>query len=87
MYEGKDGTIEDIITGGALVIPGAWVLGSAPKTQSYSLGSPPTPPPWGLTTVSLSWATVLKSVPFTARTAKRGSRFFCDAAHHDESNC
>ncbi|XP_017534016.1 formin-like protein 3 isoform X1 [Manis javanica] len=31
--------------------------------------------------------TVLKSVPFTARTAKRGSRFFCDAAHHDESNC
>uniref|UniRef100_G1PXS6 Formin like 3 n=1 Tax=Myotis lucifugus TaxID=59463 RepID=G1PXS6_MYOLU len=32
-------------------------------------------------------ATVLKSVPFTARTAKRGSRFFCDAAHHDESNC
>lgn len=44
-------------------------------------------PPWGLTTVSLSWATVLKSVPFTARTAKRGSRFFCDAAHHDESNC
>ncbi|XP_016056740.1 PREDICTED: formin-like protein 3 isoform X2 [Miniopterus natalensis] len=44
VYEGKDGTIEDIIT-------------------------------------------VLKSVPFTARTAKRGSRFFCDAAHHDESNC
>ncbi|GAB5573756.1 formin-like protein 3 isoform X4 [Prionailurus iriomotensis] len=43
VYEGKDGTIEDIIT-------------------------------------------VLKSVPFTARTAKRGSRFFCDAAHHDESN-
>ncbi|KFO33476.1 Formin-like protein 3 [Fukomys damarensis] len=44
VYEGKDGTIEDIIT-------------------------------------------VLKSVPFTARTAKRGSHFFCDAAHHDESNC
>ncbi|XP_012874150.1 PREDICTED: formin-like protein 3 [Dipodomys ordii] len=44
VYEGKDGTIEDIIT-------------------------------------------VLKSVPFTARTAKRGSRFFCDTAHHDESNC
>ncbi|XP_075758139.1 formin-like protein 3 isoform X2 [Pelodiscus sinensis] len=44
VYEGKDGTIEDIIT-------------------------------------------VLKSVPFTARTAKRGSRFFCDPAHHDESNC
>ncbi|PNJ25799.1 FMNL3 isoform 1 [Pongo abelii] len=44
VYEGKDGTIEDIIT-------------------------------------------VLKSVPFTARTAKRGSRFFCDAAYHDESNC
>ncbi|XP_058529733.1 formin-like protein 3 isoform X6 [Ochotona princeps] len=44
VYEGKDGTIEDIIT-------------------------------------------VLKSVPFTARTAKRGSRFFCEAAHHDESNC
>lgn len=43
--------------------------------------------PCGLTTVSLSRATVLKSVPFTARTAKRGSRFFCDAAHHDESNC
>uniref|UniRef100_A0A8C8RW19 Formin like 3 n=1 Tax=Pelusios castaneus TaxID=367368 RepID=A0A8C8RW19_9SAUR len=44
VYEGKDGTIEDIIT-------------------------------------------VLKSVPFTARTAKRGSRFFCDPAHHDESHC
>uniref|UniRef100_A0A8B9TEA6 Formin like 3 n=1 Tax=Anas platyrhynchos TaxID=8839 RepID=A0A8B9TEA6_ANAPL len=26
-------------------------------------------------------------VPFTARTAKRGSRFFCDPSHHDESNC
>uniref|UniRef100_A0A452I3V7 Uncharacterized protein n=1 Tax=Gopherus agassizii TaxID=38772 RepID=A0A452I3V7_9SAUR len=31
--------------------------------------------------------TVLKSVPFTARSAKRGSRFFCDPSHHDESNC
>ncbi|KAJ8265673.1 hypothetical protein COCON_G00147720 [Conger conger] len=44
VYEGKDGTIEDIIT-------------------------------------------VLKSVPFTARTAKRGSRFFCEANLCDESNC
>uniref|UniRef100_A0A670KH37 Formin like 3 n=1 Tax=Podarcis muralis TaxID=64176 RepID=A0A670KH37_PODMU len=44
VYEGKDGTIEDIIT-------------------------------------------VLKSVPFTARTAKRGSRFFCEPSHHDEPNC
>ncbi|KAM9429698.1 formin-like protein 3 isoform 4-T5 [Salvelinus alpinus] len=44
VYEGKDGTIEDIIT-------------------------------------------VLKSVPFTARTAKRGSRFFCDAQLCDDSNC
>ncbi|KAM8794067.1 formin-like protein 3 [Eudromia elegans] len=44
VYEGKDGTIEDIIT-------------------------------------------ALKSVPFTARTAKRGSRFFCEPAHHDESSC
>ncbi|KAF4078649.1 hypothetical protein AMELA_G00201370 [Ameiurus melas] len=44
VYEGKDGTIEDIIT-------------------------------------------VLKSVPFTARTAKRGSRFFCDTNLYDESNC
>ncbi|XP_066841690.1 formin-like protein 3 isoform X3 [Anser cygnoides] len=44
VYEGKDGTIEDIIT-------------------------------------------ALKSVPFTARTAKRGSRFFCDPSHHDESSC
>uniref|UniRef100_A0A8V1A5E8 Formin like 3 n=1 Tax=Gallus gallus TaxID=9031 RepID=A0A8V1A5E8_CHICK len=42
VYEGKDGTIEDIIT-------------------------------------------ALKSVPFTARTAKRGSRFFCEPAHHEES--
>ncbi|CAL8370248.1 unnamed protein product [Arctogadus glacialis] len=41
VYEGKDGTIEDIIT-------------------------------------------VLKTVPFTARTAKRGSRFFCDPALSDE---
>lgn len=87
MYEGKDGTIEDIITGGALFLPGAWILGPAPKTPPYPLGFSSTPLPWGLTTVSLSWATVLKSVPFTARTAKRGSRFFCDAAHHDESNC
>uniref|UniRef100_A0A8C7JHB8 Formin-like 3 n=1 Tax=Oncorhynchus kisutch TaxID=8019 RepID=A0A8C7JHB8_ONCKI len=44
VYEGKDGTIEDIIT-------------------------------------------VLKSIPFTARTAKRGSRFFCDAQLCDDSNC
>ncbi|XP_078287674.1 formin-like protein 3 [Rhinoraja longicauda] len=44
VYEGKDGTIEDIIT-------------------------------------------VLKSVPFTARTAKRGSRFFCETMLCDESNC
>ncbi|XP_052451003.1 formin-like protein 3 isoform X1 [Carassius gibelio] len=44
VYEGKDGTIEDIIT-------------------------------------------VLKSVPFTARTAKRGSRFFCDTNLFDESIC
>lgn len=44
VYEGKDGTIEDIIT-------------------------------------------VLKSVPFTARTAKRGSRFFCDTVLCEESNC
>uniref|UniRef100_A0AAY5KKN2 Formin-like 3 n=1 Tax=Esox lucius TaxID=8010 RepID=A0AAY5KKN2_ESOLU len=44
VYEGKDGTIEDIIT-------------------------------------------VLKSVPFTARTAKRGSRFFCEAQLFDDSNC
>ncbi|KAJ8258252.1 hypothetical protein GJAV_G00194830 [Gymnothorax javanicus] len=44
VYEGKDGTIEDIIT-------------------------------------------VLKSVPFTARTAKRGSRFFCETNLCDESNC
>uniref|UniRef100_A0A4W4HNU0 Uncharacterized protein n=1 Tax=Electrophorus electricus TaxID=8005 RepID=A0A4W4HNU0_ELEEL len=46
VYEGKDGAIEDIITGGTC-----------------------------------------KSVPFTARTAKRGSRFFCDTNLYDESNC
>ncbi|KAJ8253329.1 hypothetical protein GJAV_G00211690 [Gymnothorax javanicus] len=28
--------------------------------------------------------TVLKTVPFTARTAKRGSRFFCEHAHTEE---
>uniref|UniRef100_A0A8C6MGQ1 Formin-like 3 n=1 Tax=Nothobranchius furzeri TaxID=105023 RepID=A0A8C6MGQ1_NOTFU len=44
VYEGKDGTIEDIIT-------------------------------------------VLKSVPFTARTAKRGSRFFCEANLCEDANC
>ncbi|XP_067880695.1 formin-like protein 3 isoform X4 [Heterodontus francisci] len=44
VYEGKDGTIEDIIT-------------------------------------------VLKSVPFTARTAKRGSWFFCETSLCEESNC
>ncbi|KAM9785523.1 formin-like protein 3 [Neosynchiropus ocellatus] len=44
VYEGKDGTIEDIIT-------------------------------------------VLKSVPFTARTAKRSSRFFCDANLCDDASC
>uniref|UniRef100_H2LUA1 Formin-like 3 n=1 Tax=Oryzias latipes TaxID=8090 RepID=H2LUA1_ORYLA len=31
--------------------------------------------------------TVLKSVPFTARTAKRGSRFFCEANLCDDANC
>uniref|UniRef100_A0A674BH94 Formin like 2 n=1 Tax=Salmo trutta TaxID=8032 RepID=A0A674BH94_SALTR len=30
--------------------------------------------------------TVLKTVPFTARTAKRGSRFFCEPAHNEESH-
>lgn len=33
MYEGKDGTIEDIITGGALFLPGAWARGPAPPTN------------------------------------------------------
>ncbi|KAI4805612.1 hypothetical protein KUCAC02_010216 [Chaenocephalus aceratus] len=28
--------------------------------------------------------TVLKTVPFTARTAKRGSRFFCEPALNEE---
>lgn len=74
---------------GSSSLPRASPLGLAPKPSLTSLGPPPSHPstPWGLTAVSLSWATVLKSVPFTARTAKRGSRFFCDAAHHDESNC
>uniref|UniRef100_A0A8C7WI59 Formin like 2 n=1 Tax=Oncorhynchus mykiss TaxID=8022 RepID=A0A8C7WI59_ONCMY len=30
--------------------------------------------------------TVLKTVPFTARTAKRGSRFFCEPVHNEESH-
>uniref|UniRef100_A0A4W5QH84 Formin like 2 n=1 Tax=Hucho hucho TaxID=62062 RepID=A0A4W5QH84_9TELE len=30
--------------------------------------------------------TVLKTVPFTARTAKRGSRFFCEPAHNEENH-
>lgn len=30
--------------------------------------------------------TVLKTVPFTARTAKRGSRFFCEPALNDENH-
>lgn len=29
---------------------------------------------------------VLKTVPFTARTAKRGSRFFCEPALNDENH-
>ncbi|XP_034035698.1 formin-like protein 2 isoform X1 [Thalassophryne amazonica] len=29
--------------------------------------------------------TVLKTVPFTARSAKRSSRFFCDSAHSEEN--
>ncbi|MEQ2184140.1 hypothetical protein GOODEAATRI_004873 [Goodea atripinnis] len=47
VYEGKDGAIEDIITGNI--------------TRS-----------------------MLKTVPFTARTAKRGSRFFCEPALNEE---
>uniref|UniRef100_H3DQP7 Formin like 2 n=1 Tax=Tetraodon nigroviridis TaxID=99883 RepID=H3DQP7_TETNG len=31
--------------------------------------------------------TVLKTVPFTARTAKRGSRFFCEPALNEEYHC
>uniref|UniRef100_A0A8C4PHG7 Formin like 3 n=1 Tax=Equus asinus asinus TaxID=83772 RepID=A0A8C4PHG7_EQUAS len=65
-------------TGGGERLPNPHLTPSDPSLTLH---------PCGLTTVSLSWATVLKSVPFTARTAKRGSRFFCDAAHHDESNC
>uniref|UniRef100_A0A8C7U727 Formin-like 2a n=1 Tax=Oncorhynchus mykiss TaxID=8022 RepID=A0A8C7U727_ONCMY len=30
--------------------------------------------------------TVLKTVPFTARTAKRGSRFFCEPVHNEENH-
>uniref|UniRef100_A0A8C0KP99 Formin like 3 n=1 Tax=Canis lupus dingo TaxID=286419 RepID=A0A8C0KP99_CANLU len=42
VYEGKDGTIEDIITGGALVPP----LGLAPRPSSQTpSGPPPTPSP------------------------------------------
>ncbi|XP_030920419.1 formin-like protein 3 [Geospiza fortis] len=59
MYEGKDGTIEDIITG------------TAP--------SAPSPLPWPCQPRGLTCP--------TARTAKRGSRFFCDPSHHDESSC
>lgn len=43
------------------------------RCDMFSL--PPPPPP------------VLKSVPFTARTAKRGSRFFCEANLCDDANC
>ncbi|MEQ2209341.1 hypothetical protein XENOCAPTIV_028809, partial [Xenoophorus captivus] len=41
----------------------------------FSLPAHTSPPP------------VLKSVPFTARTAKRGSRFFCEANLCDDANC
>uniref|UniRef100_A0A8C4PH83 Formin like 3 n=1 Tax=Equus asinus asinus TaxID=83772 RepID=A0A8C4PH83_EQUAS len=45
VYEGKDGTIEDIITGGAFSLPGARPLGPAPKSPPYPFGpfSYPTP--------------------------------------------
>ncbi len=47
--------------------------GQCLRCDMFSL--PPPPPP------------VLKSVPFTARTAKRGSRFFCEANLCDDANC
>lgn len=77
MYEGKDGTIEDIITGTALPGPRPPAL-ALPATGADVSLSPPFP---------ARTPAALKSVPFTARTAKRGSRFFCDPSHHDESSC
>ncbi|MBN3294457.1 FMNL3 protein, partial [Polypterus senegalus] len=82
VYEGKDGTIEDIITVEGPVHPvtsGAVCEedeGQGPHQEVTALVLSPSPLP-----------AVLKSVPFTARTAKRGSRFFCDSALCDESNC
>lgn len=77
MYEGKDGTIEDIITGTAPSVPDPLPWPCQPRGLTC-----PCPPPF-----PAHPPTALKSVPFTARTAKRGSRFFCDPSHHDESSC
>lgn len=37
-----------------------------------------------LTSCTVATPAALKTVPFTARSAKRSSRFFCDATHTEE---
>ncbi|PWA33821.1 hypothetical protein CCH79_00017254 [Gambusia affinis] len=68
VYEGKDGAIEDIITGNTVTIVtmGPGVSWHTPDRRLYLVIS------------------ALKTVPFTARSAKRSSRFFCDPAHSEE---
>uniref|UniRef100_A0A3B3VFQ4 FH2 domain-containing protein n=1 Tax=Poecilia latipinna TaxID=48699 RepID=A0A3B3VFQ4_9TELE len=68
VYEGKDGAIEDIITGNTvtMVTMGPGVSRRSPDRRLCLVVS------------------ALKTVPFTARSAKRSSRFFCDPAHSEE---
>lgn len=78
VYEGKDGAIEDIITGkyGITCKHGMVTGNKVIMTVSRFLHRV-------LPAVFHSPA-ALKTVPFTARSAKRSSRFFCDPAHPDE---
>uniref|UniRef100_A0A7M4E0D5 Formin like 3 n=1 Tax=Crocodylus porosus TaxID=8502 RepID=A0A7M4E0D5_CROPO len=99
VYEGKDGAIEDIITGrscpprppGVQPGPGMGAAQEGPTPVAPGTASqrpaPSAPHPEVPDLRLCPPPPALKSVPFTARTAKRGSRFFCDPAHHDESNC
>lgn len=77
VYEGKDGAIEDIITGTHTAVTHIAVTHTAGTHITHlsplPISSAPCLPP-----------SALKTVPFTARSAKRSSRFFCDPAHSDD---
>lgn len=80
VYEGKDGAIEDIITGKQRTT--GEHAGTSPDVSSPA-SCDQVFPLLCLMDRFLSPA-ALKTVPFTARSAKRSSRFFCDPTHPEE---